>query len=223
MKDAVPPSLPQRIALIGMSGVGKSHWSHQLENLGYTRWSCDELIAEKMRDSGHPDLHSTRDLARWMGHPFEERYATATATYLDWEDQVIVELCRQLQHPEPTRVVVDTTGSLIYLAAERLQSLRRHARMVYLSTAPEQDARMLETFLEDPKPVVWGESFCPEPQEPEEAALERCYPKLLAARRRAYTRLAHTVVDFPTQRCPGFSGTDFLACIQAQLAAQVFS
>ena len=213
-----------RVALVGMSGVGKSHWSHRLEALGFLRWSCDELIAEALRQHAQLDLQSTRDLADWMGHPFDDRYAEAEATYLRWEGQITDTLCERLEAlPAEQSVVIDTTGSFIYLSPVSIERLRQQVQMIYLSSDPEQDQQMLQTFLEDPKPVVWGGAYQPQPEEAPEVALRRCYPQLLAARRRRYQELAHAVIDLPTQRCSGFDAQKLLHLAQTQHAAQVFS
>ncbi len=219
-----PTELPGRVALVGMSGVGKSHWSQHLEALGFLRWSCDELIAEALGQDASLDLRSTRDLARWMGHPYERRYPEAEATYLRWEERVTETLCERLNTLAPDqKVVIDTTGSFIYLPPEAIDRLRSQVLMIYLSSAPEQDQQMLQTFLEDPKPVIWGGAYQRQPEEAPDVALRRCYPLLLAERRRRYQELAHAVIDLPTQRTSGFDAEKLLHLAQAQQVAQVFS
>ena len=54
------------ITLIGMSGIGKSHWSKKMEALGYRRYSCDELIAERLGERLEKKGKATHSLAKWM-------------------------------------------------------------------------------------------------------------------------------------------------------------
>ena len=53
------PSLPLRLALVGMSGAGKSFWTKKLATEGWTTISCDDLIEEKLasrlRRAGIPE------------------------------------------------------------------------------------------------------------------------------------------------------------------------
>jgi shikimate kinase len=68
---------------VGMSGVGKSHWSRQLSKLGFDVYSIDDLIAEKLASVVKSfeiknDLNYRKsavgDLAKWMGFADDERY-----------------------------------------------------------------------------------------------------------------------------------------------------
>ena len=49
---SVPHSLREtntvNLALIGMSGAGKSYWSKKMEEKGYRWYNCDEMIAERL-------------------------------------------------------------------------------------------------------------------------------------------------------------------------------
>ena len=111
-------------------------------------------------------------------------------------------------------MVVDTTGSLIYLTESLLEHLSGLARMVYLSTPPSFDEQMLETFLSEPKPVIWRNSFSSLANEPPGDSLRRCYPQLMEYRRTRYARWADQEIEAETLRQPGFHENDLLALVQ---------
>ena len=71
-----------QFTLIGMSGVGKSHWSKKVEAQGYLRYSCDELIAERFGIELGKKGKATQNLAKWMGQPYSKDYEDAEALYL---------------------------------------------------------------------------------------------------------------------------------------------
>ncbi|MBL0714612.1 MAG: hypothetical protein JJV98_13015, partial [Desulfosarcina sp.] len=107
-----------RIALIGMSGAGKSYWSHRLVQIGFERFGCDDHIGRGLaKNLGLADS-SLEGLGQWMGFPYEAGFADREAQYLDLERRVLSrflsELARRPAHPTAS-FVIDTTGSVIYL------------------------------------------------------------------------------------------------------------
>ena len=62
------PSLPLRLALVGMSGAGKTFWTKKLAAEGWTAISCDDRIEEKLASrlaaGGHTGING---VAAWMG------------------------------------------------------------------------------------------------------------------------------------------------------------
>ena len=104
------------IAFIGMSGAGKSFWSKKMEDQGYRRYSCDDMIAERLGPGLEKNGKTTLNLAKWMGEPYAKDYPEAEALYLELESAVIAQICDDLEHGSQMDkpVVVDTTGSLIY-------------------------------------------------------------------------------------------------------------
>ena len=127
---AVPPSIlkpgAEYLSLIGMSGAGKSHWSRKMEKQGFRRYSCDDLIAERLGQKLEEKGKSTINLAKWMGQPFSEGYPEAEAFYLELEATVISQICDELESSsqKARQVVVDTTGSLIYLEKKLLKAIK---------------------------------------------------------------------------------------------------
>lgn len=205
------------LALIGMSGAGKSYWSHKLETLGYQRIGCDDRIAERLQAQLDASGSSTRRMADWMGLPFDPGYAEAERQYMDCEVAVTEELCEHLEHtPAEQPVVIDTTGSVVYVGDALLRRLKSLATLVYLSTPPESSEQLYETFLNDPKPMIWQGRFSPHAGESNEATLARSLPELLESRRRDYSALADRHLDSQTLRRPGLEAQDFLRLLSAQ-------
>ena len=68
-KNLYKKNRPEKLALIGMSGVGKSFWSKRLVNNGFRRFSCDDLIAERLGLRLSNNNKSTLNLAnRYLGN-----------------------------------------------------------------------------------------------------------------------------------------------------------
>ncbi len=182
------------LCLVGMSGIGKSFWAKRLEAVGFARHDCDSAIAAHLGRlvapaAGEEPVHA---LGRWMGMPWTEGYAAREARYLALEAQVTRQA---LDAAIDAGHVIDTTGSVIYCDDALLAALRARTRVVYLRTPDARRADMLRRYLDEPKPVVWGDAFRPRPGERPEDALPRCYGELLAIRDRRYRALAHVTLD----------------------------
>lgn len=197
------------IGLIGMSGVGKSSWAARLAQGGFTTYDCDELIAERLRAEHGADTVSVYDIGRWMGFPYESRYAERERIYLEYEHAVLADIIERVD-PQ-LDVVVDMTGSVVYLDPALLARLSDRAVIVYLQAAPELHTRLLNDYLDQPRPVIWNGMFQPYPGEDPLAALVRCYPVLLGSRAERYARLARVAVDSRLHRDPAFGVADLLS------------
>ncbi len=78
-------------------------------------------------------------MAQWMGMPYEAHYPQRAERYLAHEIAVMQEIVADLTADGPTSdVVIDTTGSVIYVPEATILDLRRVAQVVYL--APPVDA-----------------------------------------------------------------------------------
>lgn len=99
-----------------------------------------------------------------------------------------------LENHRDAPVVIDTTGSVIYLDPALLSKLRSKTRIVYLEPSEEQMQNLFSYYYSNPKPVIWNDCYAPQEGEAPEAALKRCYPALLRARAEKYKNLAHHVI-----------------------------
>ncbi|NIO11374.1 MAG: hypothetical protein GTO40_26500 [Deltaproteobacteria bacterium] len=202
-----------RLSLIGMSGSGKSYWSKRLAEHGFKRFCCDDLIAAKLAPELVGPDGAMLGLGEWMGFPYQSQYKERESKYLACEIEVLTEILEYLENhknPLEENTVVDTTGSVIYTGEEILKKLRQNTRVIYLSTPPEIQDRMLEAYVANPPPVLWRGVFSKGPDETTEDALARCYPILLSSRRRLYERYADVDLDHYTLRKEGFDVSDLL-------------
>ena len=209
-------SEPIHLALIGMSGAGKSYWSSKLRTQGFFSFCCDDLIEKNLAEFLRLPNGKKLSMAEWMGHPYEPHYIQAEELYLGFEVEMMESICSFLREDEykGKNVVVDTTGSLIYTGETLIGCLREITTIVYLKAPLGSIKAMYETFLLDPKPVLWQGGFNKQPQESNQEALLRCYPELLRSRQREYERYADVTIDFETLRKRKFGVNGFLETIQ---------
>lgn len=204
------------LSLIGMSGIGKSHWSSLLAQHGFRRFCCDALIeARLLPELTQPD-GTQLDMGQWMGFPYQADYQAREEQYLAYEVAVMHEVLEQLErsagNAEPD-TIVDTTGSVIYTNAAILERLAAVTQIVYLEVPPMVQQAMCQAYVADPAPVLWRDQFQKLPHESNEAALARCYPQLLNSRSRKYEQLAEVTLDYHRLRQEGFGVADFLKLI----------
>jgi hypothetical protein len=204
-----------------MSGSGKSHWSTELAELGFLRFCCDDLIAYKLARELIRNDGTAMDLGEWMGFPYEPQYKERESKYLACEIEVIGGVLDYLSRSNrEEKVVVDTTGSVIYAGEDILGKIRSATTVVHLAIPPEIKEKMLEVYVDQPRPVLWRDIFFKKQGETNEKALARCYPLLLAFRERLYGLHAHVTIDYYLRRREGFGVKDFLAEIQGQMKLQ---
>ena len=197
-------TIPVNLALIGMSGAGKSYWSKKMEEKGYRWYNCDDMIAERLGMELPGIGNSTLILAKWMGQPFSEGYIEAEKLYLELEEAVVEHICDELEQASEINapVVVDTTGSLIYLQKKLLNRLRALTKMVHLRLPEEKHEQLFENFINDPKPVTWEGKFKPRKGENPQNSLRRCYKELLSYRNERYSLIADNVLDYSFHHSP---------------------
>jgi shikimate kinase len=209
---------PLRIALIGMSGTGKTFWTRRLAQAGHTSICCDDRIEQRLKPrlegSGYTGING---VASWMGWPDSATYAQREAEYLAEEIAVLDEVLTELERDRSRQLILDTTGSVIYTGNNLLLRLRRQTTIVYLAAAADEQQLLIERYLNDPKPVLWRGAFQPKKGETARKTVARCYPTLIAARRQSYKALAHCCVPVSELRDPGVDAAAFLAGIKARL------
>jgi hypothetical protein len=88
-------------------------------------------------------------------------------------------------------MVLDTTGSVIYAQNNLLMRLRRAMTVVHLASTDREQELLVQRYLNDPKPVLWRGSFHAKWPETPRETVARCYPMLIAARKKSYEALAH--------------------------------
>jgi shikimate kinase len=186
---------PLRLALIGMSGSGKSHWTTNLAALGYSTICCDDQIEARLaailKAGGYTGING---VAAWMGWPDSAAYAERESQYLTEEIAVLDEVLSSLEKEPNRELILDTTGSVIATGNHTLHRLRRQMTVVYLAASPSETQLLIDRYLRDPKPVLWQGAFRAHPGETPQQTVLRCYPLLIAARRHSYEALAHVTI-----------------------------
>lgn len=203
------------LSLIGMSGSGKTYWAKKLEATGFKRYSCDDMIEQKLASELHKlGYQGINDVAKWLGQPFESHYQHTSKKYLELELECMEETFSQvLAHPNQD-TIIDTTGSFIYMPEQTIQDLQKLSKVVFLSTPQVVKDAMLNQYFADPKPVIWGSRFQKRADESSLQAVKRCYPELLNHRIEQYKQIAHTTMSYFLLRQHDFTQQDFLERIQ---------
>jgi shikimate kinase len=188
----------EHISLIGMSNIGKSHWSRELAARGYKHVDCDALVEEKLAveltAQGYKGL---AEVAKWMGQPYDTQYPYTSQKYVACERGVMLEIIEQLKTKPDQPLVIDTTGSVVYVGDDIMKELQALTCVVYLEATAAHAAKLFERYASNPKPVIWGESFKPSSDESLQEIARRRGAHLLAQRVARFGRQsgAKTVVS----------------------------
>jgi len=205
---------PLRLALVGMSGAGKTFWARRIAETGVMAISCDDRIEEKLalrlREGGYSGING---VAAWMGWPDSATYAEREAQYLAQEISTLDEILTELEGNPQQALVLDTTGSVIYAGNHLLHRLRKLMTVVYLAASDSEQQLLIERYLHDPKPVLWRGSFHAKAGETARDTVARCYPHLIAARRQSYAALAHATLPVGALRELPHTAAGFLAML----------
>ncbi len=174
------------IAFIGMSNIGKSYRTKELEKKrNFSIYTVDTYIGDAL--GGMTEL----DMAEWFGFPYEKRFQPNQKIYLEAEEK----LTKEAIIPKNQNFALDTTGSVIYLSKNAHNFLKENFLIVHLETPDNSKKEMLKNFFKKPKPLVWGDSFNQKKNESTDEALRRCYPELLEYRTKKYYDLADISVS----------------------------
>jgi len=205
---------PLRLALIGMSGAGKTFWSKKLAAHGCTAVSCDDRIEERLAprlaQGGYTGING---VAAWMGWPDSPNYGEREAQYLADEIHVLDEVLTSLERDRNRSLILDTTGSVVYAGNNLLYRLRKQMTVVYLAASDAERHLLIERYLSDPKPVLWRGAFVPKEGEAPRETVARCYPTLIEARRRSYEALAHATLQVSQLRDPSMNAEKLLSLV----------
>ncbi|MFN8390246.1 MAG: hypothetical protein U0136_08160 [Bdellovibrionota bacterium] len=164
---------------------------------GWRSIGCDDQI-EALLHQQVPELTSSgiRGVADWLGHPYAPGFSLRQDKYFENEQKVMREVLPLVKAAAPDdHLVIDTTGSVIYVDDDVLTELRANSYVVYLRVPPSDEQAMFEQYLREPKPLIWQNVFQPEPGESNDSALRRCYPKLLKQRASRYEALADLTIQ----------------------------
>jgi len=177
-----------RLAFVGMSNCGKSYRSKILRDQNDFMWY--EVDAAIQKDLWFDDM---QDISDWMKQPYNEWFSVRQEQYLRSEAR-----CTKLDGLDTwwRNLSFDTTGSVVYLDESTLDWLHNKCLVVNIDVGEEDIARMVRKYFEEPKPVVWGDSFYTLKDESNDDALLRCFPLLLHDRIEKYRDFSHITIPF---------------------------
>ncbi len=206
-----------KLSLIGMSGAGKSHWAQKLAGAGFRVISIDDWIEKKLA----PELaaggyRGIGGVAAWMGWPDQPAYRDHEKKYLECEIESMSEALDEIQESGDEGVVLDTTGSVVYTGEEICRRMQNLTTAIYLEASRPEEELLIARYLSDPKPVLWGDQFVQRPGESAQDAITRCYPLLIAHRKKLYELYAHRAVSMDSLWNANLSARGFLELVERQ-------
>ncbi len=208
-------SKPLRVALIGMSGSGKTFWANRLAEAALPTVSCDARIEQRLwKDLEPVRLRGIGSVAAWMGWPDHPAYGKREAKYLEAEIAVMNEVLDNLDRDASRELVLDTTGSVVYTGETIRERLRRRMTVVYLAASAEEQTLLVERYVGDPKPVLWRDAYRPLAGESPRETVARCYPVLMESRRKLYENYAHCTLPIRDLHDASLHAREFLARIE---------
>ena len=183
------------LSFIGMSNIGKTYWSTKLQNIAFRHFNCDDLIEEKLA----PVLNTLgysgiEDVSRWMGQPYDERFAVNQERYLSFERDVMEGIFAQVKNRDFGNAVIDTTGSVIHTGKSLCKKLKGCSLVIYIAASKKIEEKMYRQYLDEPKPVVFADVYNQKTCETKIQALGRCYKKLLDLRSVLYAEYADVII-----------------------------
>ena len=206
-----------KLSLIGMSGAGKSYWSQKLAAAGFRVISIDDRIEKKLAPEltvgGHRGIGG---VAAWMGWPNQPTYREREKKYLECEVKSMAEAMDEIQVSGEEGTILDTTGSVVYSGEEVCRQMQSLTTVVYLEASPAEEKLLIARYLSDPKPVLWGDQFDQRPGESTQDSIERCYPTLIAHRKKLYERYAHRIISMDLLWNVNLDARGFLELLEGQ-------
>jgi len=206
-----------KLSLIGMSGVGKSHWAQKLAAAGFRAIGVDDRIektlAPELAAGGYRGIGG---VAAWMGWPNDPAYVDRETKYLECEVKSMGEALDEIQASGEEGIILDTTGSVVYTGEEICRRMQSLTTVVYLEASPAEEELLIARYLSEPKPVLWGKQFVQRPGETTQDAIARCYPQLIAHRKKLYERYAHRIVSMDLLWNVNLDARGFLELLEGQ-------
>jgi shikimate kinase len=202
---------------MGMSGAGKSHWAQILAGAGFRVIGVDDRIEKKLA----PELaaggyRGIGGVAAWMDWPSDPTYIQREKKYLECEVKSMEEALDEIQASGEEGTILDTTGSVVYTGDEICRRMQSLTTVVYLEASYTEEELLIARYLSDPKPVLWGDQFVRRPGESTKDAIARCYPQLIAHRKKLYQRYAHRIVSMDLLWNAHLDARGFLELLEGQ-------
>ena len=196
-----------RIALIGMSNIGKSYTAQRIAKAdGFQCHDVDAQIQAKLGIStmGH--------MADWMGHPFADGYSEKAEKYLRLEANFSLAAAQ-----DKGNLVLDTTGSVVHIPNNGKLSLNNRYLIIYIKANEGDIDTLVKRYFKYPKPTIWGDCFRLIDGKSSMDSLLASYPGLLALRAKLYAKLANITISASDFANPDIADEDILPLIRSYL------
>lgn len=194
-----------RIALIGMSNIGKSYTAMRLAtHFDMSLIEVDKLIWEELGQG------SMDDFAAWQGHPYSDGYKDREARSITLETKATAKaIGTKLRNP-----ILDTTGSVIYTDKDVLTALKKDFYIVHIRASNDDIKRLKVQYFKQPKPLIWAGHYRPIDGKSQDESILDCYPNLLAARAKSYNQLADHTLESRFILNPDIDVADIFAALK---------
>jgi shikimate kinase len=154
-----------------------------------------------------------------MGHPYEIGYRDREKQYLQCEQQIMEELLRAPEISSEDNCVVDTTGSVIHCALDEQERLCELGLVVYLKADEETRSHLMQCFLLEPKPLIWGDIYELVRTNrggdlPPDTLLQEAFIELFYSREKKYEGLADVVINASDVKAQCATASDLLLMIE---------
>jgi len=174
-----------QIAFIGMSNIGKSWWAEKLKQYKKFKYLSVDLEISKIIGKSWP-----KEMAKWMGYPYEKKYSKTQKRYLELENKIT----KNCKIPNNKNFILDTTGSFVHLNEKIHKFIKENFLIIEFDASKFMLDKMMEKFFLKPKTIVWGDFFKQKKDELPIDALRRSYPKLLNWRIEKFRELADIII-----------------------------
>lgn len=204
-----------KFSFIGMSGAGKSYWAEKLSSkYGLKLYICDGMIEDRLAPIlSNYGYKGVNDMGRWMGQPTDSDYYEKAKKYLELEKEIMNIIIREISDPD-MNCVIDTTGSVIYTGESTMRMLKNMTKIVNFDINENVKNKMYELYMNEPKPVIWGDVYEVTRANDRTASLGQAYHKLLNSRITQYHKYADINLDYGTLRRDDFTIKDLYNMIK---------
>ena len=194
-----------KIAFVGMSNIGKSFTARRkAEAFGFNLIEVDKLIWERL---GHDSME---EFADWQGHPYEEGYQEREELSVQMETAATDKAISLAEG----KTILDTTGSVIYVDPALRRKIKENFYVVHIKAETSDLERLKWDYFDNPKPLIWGRQFRPNPKLSDRENIYECYPKLLMSRAKEYAAMADVTVTSSFVLNPDLTNEDLLLALK---------
>ena len=183
------------LSFLGMSNIGKTYWAKKFYGIGFEHINCDDLIEAKLapvlKRLGYLGI---KNVSRWMGQPYDERFTANQEKYLFFEGEVMEDIFAQIKNSKTKNTVIDTTGSIVHTSRNICDRLKRYSTVVYIEAPENMKENMFGQYLKELKPVIFGDVYSPRDGETVLQTLSRCYQELFSLRSALYAKYADVII-----------------------------